>query len=122
MDILTLPTYREGFPNTPLEAAAMQLPIVTTRIPGCIDAVQDGVTGMLVPPRNAQALAEAIRTYLNNPELRRQHGQAGRDRVLISFRQEAIWDAFYQEYMRLLQEKGLSIPQPLLTLQEVLSS
>jgi glycosyltransferase involved in cell wall biosynthesis len=122
MDILTLPTYREGFPNTPLEAAAMQLPIVTTRIPGCIDAVQDGVTGMLVPPRNAQALAEAIRTYLNNPELRRQHGQAGRDRVLISFRQEAIWDAFYQEYMRLLQEKGLSIPQPLLTPQEVLSS
>jgi hypothetical protein len=59
---------------------------------------------------------------LNNPELRRQHGQAGRDRVLISFRQEAIWDAFYQEYMRLLQEKGLSIPQPLLTPQEALSS
>lgn len=122
MDILTLPTYREGFPNTPLEAAAMQLPVVATRIPGCIDAVQDGVTGTLVPPRNAEALAQAIRGYLNHPELGQQHGQAGRDRVLQSFRQEAIWDAFYQEYMRLLHEKGLPMPQPLAVPQEVFSS
>ncbi len=122
MDILTLPTYREGFPNTPLEAAAMQLPVVATRIPGCIDAVQDGVTGTLVSSRNAEALAEAIRAYLQNPELRHQHGQAGRDRVLKSFRQEAIWDAFDQEYRRLLQEKGLSVPQALATPQEALLS
>jgi glycosyltransferase involved in cell wall biosynthesis len=105
MDVLVLPTYREGFPVVPLEAAAMQLPIVATRIPGCIDAVQDGVTGTLVPPRNAEALVEAIRAYLQNPELRVQHGQAGRDRVLRDFRQEAIWEALYQEYIRLLQEK-----------------
>jgi glycosyltransferase involved in cell wall biosynthesis len=91
----------------------MQLPIVATRIPGCIDAVQDGITGTLVPARNAEALVEAIRAYLNNPELRLQHGQAGRDRVLRDFRQEAIWEALYQEYVRLLQTKGLSIPQPL---------
>jgi glycosyltransferase involved in cell wall biosynthesis len=113
MDVLVLPTYREGFPVVPLEAAAMQLPIVATRIPGCIDAVQDGITGTLVPARNAEALVEAIRAYLNNPELRLQHGQAGRDRVLRDFRQEAIWEALYQEYVRLLQTKGLSIPQPL---------
>ena len=112
MDIFTLPTYREGFPNTPLEAAAMQLPVVATRIPGCIDAVQDGVTGILVPPQNAEALADAIRVYVKNQELRCQHGIAGRDRVLLQFRQEAIWEALYQEYIRLLQEKGLSVPIP----------
>lgn len=122
MDILTLPTYREGFPNTPLEAAAMQLPVVATRIPGCIDAVQDDVTGILVPPRNAEALAQAIRGYLHNPELCRQHGQAGRDRVLKNFRQEAIWDAFYQEYMQLLQEKGLFVPKSISAPKEALSS
>ena len=110
MDILTLPTYREGFPNTPLEAAAMQLPVVATRIPGCIDAVQDNVTGLLVPPRNAEALTEAIRSYLQHPELRDQHGKAGRDRVVLSFRQEAIWEALYQEYIRLIKAKGLSMP------------
>ena len=110
MDILTLPTYREGFPNTPLEAAAMQLPVVATRIPGCIDAVQDHVTGLLVPPRDAEGLTEAIRLYLQHPELRDQHGKAGRDRVVLSFRQEAIWEALYQEYIRLIKAKGLSIP------------
>lgn len=113
MDVLVLPTYREGFPVVPLEAAAMQLPIVATRIPGCIDAVQDGVTGTLIPPRNVEALVEAIRAYLQNPELRLQHGQAGRDRVLRDFRQEAIWEVLYQEYVKLLQTKGLSVPQPL---------
>ncbi len=110
MDILTLPTYREGFPNTPLEAAAMQLPVVATRIPGCIDAVQENVTGLLVPPRDAEALTEAIRSYLQHPELRDQHGKAGRDRVVHNFRQEAIWEALYQEYIRLSKVKGLSIP------------
>lgn len=112
MDILTLPTYREGLPNVPLEAAAMELPVVATLIPGCIDAVQDGVTGTLVPPRNAEALADAIRMYLHDSELRRQHGQVGRDRVLREFRQEAIWEAVYQEYLQLLQHQGLSAPSP----------
>jgi glycosyltransferase involved in cell wall biosynthesis len=112
MDILTLPTYREGLPNVPLEAAAMELPVVATLIPGCIDAVQDGVTGTLVPPRNAEALADAIRMYLHDSELRRQHGQVGRDRVLREFRQEAIWEAVYQEYLQLLQQQGLSAPSP----------
>lgn len=111
MDILTLPTYREGLPNVPLEAAAMELPVVATRIPGCIDAVQDGVTGILVPPRHAEALAQAIRTYLQDAELRRQHGLSGRERVLRAFRQEAIWEALNREYLKLLIEKGLSVPE-----------
>jgi glycosyltransferase involved in cell wall biosynthesis len=106
MNVLVLPTYREGFPVVPLEAAAMQLPIVATHIPGCIDAVQDGVTGTLVPPRDAETLAAVIRTYLKNSELRNQHGQAARDLVLQDFLPEAIWEAMYQEYVRLLQEKA----------------
>ena len=55
MDLVVLPTYREGFPVVPLEAAAMALPVVATRIPGCVDAIEDGVTGTLVEARNAQS-------------------------------------------------------------------
>jgi glycosyltransferase involved in cell wall biosynthesis len=115
MDVLTLPTYREGFPNTLLEAAAMQLPVVATRVPGCVDAVEDGVTGILVPSHSATALADAIRQYLVHPEWCQQHGKAGRDRVLQSYCQTAIWEAVYQEYVRLLTAKGFthSLPIPL---------
>jgi glycosyltransferase involved in cell wall biosynthesis len=106
MDFLVLPTYREGFPVVPLEAAAMGLPTVGTRVPGCIDAVVDGVTGTLVPPRDATALAEAMGAYLRDPELRRRHGRAARERVLRDFRHEAMWEALHSEYTRLLQEAG----------------
>lgn len=110
MDLLVLPTYREGFPNVLLEAAAMSLPVVSTRVPGCVDAVEDGATGTLVPARDADALARAMSTYLSEPELRRIHGAAARGRVLHEFRQEVIWDALHAEYTRLLGANGRAVP------------
>lgn len=102
MDLIVLPTYREGFPNVPLEAAAMELPVVATRVPGCVDAVRNGETGLLVPARDPRALAEAIRTYLADPELRARHASAARERVLRDFRPEDIWEALRREYLDLL--------------------
>jgi glycosyltransferase involved in cell wall biosynthesis len=102
MDVVVLPTYREGFPVVPMEAAAMELPVVATEVPGCVDAVQNGVTGTLVPARDAVALTEAIRRYLLDPELRRRHGRAGRERMLREFRQQDIWEELYAQYTRLL--------------------
>ena len=103
MDIFVMPSYREGFGVGNIEAAAMRLPVVSTSIPGCIDSVVDGVTGLLVPPRNATALAGAIERYLADPQLRRRHGVAGRDRVLRDFRPELIEEALYNEYLCLLK-------------------
>ena len=112
MDLFLFPSQgTEGFPNAPMEAACMGLPVIASRVVGCVDAVVDGVTGMLVPPRNASALAGAIRTYLRDPDLRRRHGRTGRERVLRDFRQDVIWEALYQEYVRLLREKGLPFPE-----------
>lgn len=102
MDVVALPTYREGFPNVALEAAAMALPIVATSVLGCVDAVQDGVTGTLIPARDSVALADALRRYLAAPHLRTTHGAAARRRVLADFRPEAIWEAIAAEYRDLM--------------------
>jgi glycosyltransferase involved in cell wall biosynthesis len=110
MDLLFLPTYREGFSNVVLEAAAMELPMVATKVTGCVDAVVDGVTGILVPPRDPNALSDAIRKLLKDPELRQRMGKAGRERVVRDFKPEDIWKALYQEYVRLLKEKGIPVP------------
>lgn len=115
MDILVLPSYREGLGLVALEASAMGLPVVATCIPGCMDAVVDGVTGTLIPPCDAQALAGAIRTYLNQPELCHRHGKAGRERVLRDFRPVLIWEETYQEYVRLLKEKNIPVAKNLVS-------
>jgi len=100
-DLLVLPTYREGFPVTLLEAAAMALPVVATAVPGCTDAVVADVTGTLVAAGDADALAHAMRSYLQDPALRTTHGAAARSRVVRDFRPEQIWDGTLAAYRAL---------------------
>lgn len=80
--VVVLPSYYgEGLPRVLIEAAAAGLPVITTDHPGCRDAIEDGVTGLLVPPRDAEALAEAIHTLLASPALRAEMGHAARERA-----------------------------------------
>jgi len=76
--IVALPSYREGLPRSLVEAAACGRPVVTTDAPGCRDAIEPDVTGLLVPPGDAQALAEAVATLAHSVELRARLGIAGR--------------------------------------------
>jgi len=107
MDIVVLPTYREGFPNVLLEAQSMGRPVVSTLVEGCVDAVEDGVTGTLVPARDATTLAHATLAYLGDRDLRARHGDAGRDRVVRIFQRERLWEALRARYESLLARAGV---------------
>jgi glycosyltransferase involved in cell wall biosynthesis len=108
MQVLAFPSFREGMPNVPLEAAAAGLPIVGFRVTGTIDAVQDGHTGALVPSGDSAALADALLAYLQNPALARLHGTAGRERVEALFSNETVWrqwrDAYRAPYRVMAQQ------------------
>jgi glycosyltransferase involved in cell wall biosynthesis len=98
MDVLVLPTFREGFPNVPLEAAACAVPTIASRATGAIDSVVDGQTGLLVDVQNVVQTSEAISRLANDPALRHRFGLAARDRVLKEFRPEDIWQGYLDIY------------------------
>jgi glycosyltransferase involved in cell wall biosynthesis len=114
MDVFALPSYREGFPRAPMEAAAMRLPCVVTDVRGCRQAVAHGRNGLLVPVGDAGALAEAILALLGDPELARRLGEEGRRRAVAEFDERRVFAQVLAEYERLLREKGLAdrVPSP----------
>jgi glycosyltransferase involved in cell wall biosynthesis len=76
--VYVLPSYREGTPRTVLEAMAMGRPVITTDVPGCRETVRNGVNGLLVPPGNAAALADAMCRFIVEPALAPAMGVQGR--------------------------------------------
>jgi len=91
-DLYALASYREGFPRSAMEAAAMGLPVVATDIRGCRQVVDEGRTGRLVPARDARALADAIYEVATDADLRREMAIAGREKALKDFDQQRCID------------------------------
>lgn len=102
MDMLVLPSYREGFPNVLIEAAAMELPVIATDIAGCKDAVLQNVSGELFEKGNAAQLAAAIGKLADMPDLRRRYGLSGRAFVEENFASDKIWRGQLELYRQIL--------------------
>jgi glycosyltransferase involved in cell wall biosynthesis len=98
--IVCLPSYREGLPKSLIEGAAAGRAIVTTDVPGCREVVRHGENGMLVPVRDAGALADALERLIANPEMRRRMGDSGRKRA----EQEFALDVIIEQSLRLYAE------------------
>jgi glycosyltransferase involved in cell wall biosynthesis len=113
MDLFILPTHREGFPNTVLEAQASSLPVITTFATGAIDSIEDGVTGLLFPVGAVDKLVDALHSLLSDPARMQSMGRVGRERVLRHFRNEIVWEALASLYRTMLRERGYACPAPL---------
>lgn len=104
--VVVLPSYREGLPKVLLEAAASARAVVTTDVPGCREVVREGVNGLLVPPRDASALAAAIERLALDPLLRRRMGAEGRRMVEADFSQERVIGRMLDLYVRLARGRA----------------
>lgn len=102
-NIVCLPSYREGLPKSLVEAAACGRAVVTTDVPGCRDAITPDVTGLLVPVKDAVALADAIQRLIEDSELRNNMGQAGRALAEEAFAIEKIVEQHMDIYRELLE-------------------
>ena len=103
--MVVLPSYREGLPKVLLEAAACSKPIISTNVPGCKEIVRHEVNGLLIPPKDEVALAEAIRRLLDNPEFARQLGENGREIVQNEFSEALVVEKTFEVYEHLLAGK-----------------
>ena len=102
LSLVVLPTLREGFPNVVLEAAIMSVPTVITGVTGAIDSVLHGVTGLVVPRRDDEALAAAVMTLLRNAELLEAMGTAARKNVLTRYSSKSVNQAHFEFFTNAL--------------------
>ena len=106
MDIIVYPSRHEGFGLVLIEAAALELPVIATKVTGCVDAVVDEVTGLLVEVDNVQQLFSAMLRLVNDPELRNEMGQQGRQRVKDIYDSELLIARHINLYKSLLNRDG----------------
>lgn len=97
-DVYVFPSYREGFPNTLLEAGAMELPIIATDINGCNEIVVHGQNGVLIPVKDSSALLGAMDELMTNKTKRNQFVAEARKIIVSKFSHEVMWNALLKEY------------------------
>ena len=105
MDVFVLPSFREGFPTSVLEASSMNLPVITTKVTGCVDSIKEDITGKFVD-NDSTSVADTIGFYINNPIIGKAHGKNGREFVVKNFDQQIIWEEIERLYS-FEEKKGL---------------
>jgi len=110
-DALAFPSYREGFPNVVLQAGAMGLPSIVSDINGCNEIIEDGQNGLIIPPKDSDALQQAMLKLNQDPDLYQELKSNARDLITSRYEQKVVWEALLKEYRCLLKEKGLEVPR-----------
>ncbi|QKQ28717.1 glycosyltransferase family 4 protein [Staphylococcus hominis] len=103
MDVLVLPTYREGFSNVSIEAQAIGIPVITTDATGAIDTVVDGQTGFIVETGNVSKLVEKLELLMDNQDLKKSMGENAQKRVKEYYSNEVVWtflENMYKDYIK----------------------
>lgn len=107
---LAFPSYREGFPNVPMQAGCFHLPSIVTDINGCNEIVVEGENGLIIPPKNTAMLQEAMERLLNDEPLYTHLKKNARRMIVERYDQQHFWELLYQEYHAHLQKHELAIP------------
>ncbi|NPV57226.1 MAG: glycosyltransferase family 4 protein [Anaerolineae bacterium] len=110
-NLVCLPSYREGLPRILIEAAACGRAQVTTNVPGCREVVQDGINGLLVPARDAHALAEALRALIEDPARRKEMAKRAREVAVNGFSTERVNRETIQIYQQFQPPQGEGMPR-----------
>ncbi|WP_282123445.1 glycosyltransferase family 4 protein [Algibacter mikhailovii] len=100
-DVLTFPSYREGFPNVVMQASAMELACIVSDINGCNEIIQHGSTGYIIPKKDAETLFKTLVSVLSNKELIINMGLKSRENIIKNYEQKVVWEAILNEYNQL---------------------
>lgn len=104
---LAFPSYREGFPNVPMQAGCFELPSIVTDINGCNEIIVEEQNGLIIPPKNEQKLLEAMERLLADKTLYLYLKANARRMIVERYDQQHFWELLYQEYQEHLEKKGL---------------
>jgi len=104
MDIFTFPSYREGFGLSLMEAAAMNVPAISSNITGCNEIIENGYNGRLIPSKSAKELKNAMEEFVLNPQLIKQMASVSRQYVIDKYEQKQLWDKALQAYKKIVND------------------
>lgn len=103
-DVLVFPSYREGFPNVPMQCACMDLPCIVTDINGCNEIIEDGVNGLVIPAKDEDGLKTAMERMITDEAFRATCSVVAREMITTRYRRENIWEELLKEYKSLLEK------------------
>ncbi|MDY0781372.1 glycosyltransferase family 4 protein [Tenacibaculum sp. IB213877] len=108
-NVLTFPSYREGFPNVVMQAGAMGLPSIVSNINGCNEIIEEGINGIIIPVKNSTVIYNAMQRMMEDEDFYKKLKANAREMIMARYEQSLVWNVLLEEYNTLLKEKGYAI-------------